>query len=185
MNIEKARLEELYIKKIRPALKDKLGLKNIMEVPKLSKIVLNVGVKGSVADSKIVQFVSDMLAKIAGQTPVKTLARKSIAGFKLRKGYPIGTKVTLRGKKMYELLDRLINLALPKVRDFRGVSPKFDRRGNYNLGIKEWSIFPEVDFGTENVYGLNITIDTTADKDEHAYELLKEFGMPFRSKAKE
>lgn len=179
--MNKARLEDLYIKEIRPKLKAGLGLKNIMEVPKISKIVLNVGIKEAVADSKAVQSVFDTIAKIAGQAPVKTLARKSIAGFKLREGMPIGVKVTLRRERMYKFLDKLINLALPKVRDFQGVTTRFDRRGNYNLGIKEWTIFPELDLEVgEKVHGMNITIQTTALNDAHGFELLKSFGMPFR-----
>lgn len=179
--MNKARLEELYTNEIRAKLQKELGLSNIMEVPKIAKIVLNIGVKEAVADSKSVQFVFDSLEKIAGQAPVKTLARKSIAGFKLREGMPIGVKVTLRRKKMYEFLDKLINLALPKVRDFQGVTTKFDRRGNYNLGIKEWTIFPEMDLEVgEKMHGMNITIQTTAANDVHGFELLKSFGMPFK-----
>lgn len=179
--MNKARLEELYTNEIRAKLQKELGLSNIMEVPKIAKIVLNIGVKEAVADSKSVQFVFDSLEKIAGQAPVRTLARKSIAGFKLREGMPIGVKVTLRRKKMYEFLDKLINLALPKVRDFQGVTTKFDRRGNYNLGIKEWTIFPEMDLEVgEKMHGMNITIQTTAANDAHGFELLKSFGMPFK-----
>jgi len=179
--MEKARLEKLYKKDIRPQLLKDLGLKNIMEVPKISKVVLNVGVKGVISDSKALQAVMDVIAKIAGQAPVRTLAKKSIAGFKLREGMPIGVKVTLRRKNMYDFLDKLVNLALPKVRDFQGVPTKLDRRGNYNLGIKEWTIFPEVDYETSGkVSGLNITIDTTAHNDEHGRMLLEKFGMPFR-----
>ncbi len=179
--MSKARLEELYTGSIKPELKKSLGLKNIMEVPKISKIVLNVGVKEAVADSKSVQSVLDAMRKIAGQQPVKTEARKSIAGFKLREGMPIGVKVTLRGDRMYEFLDKLISLALPKVRDFQGVPTKFDRGGNYNLGIKEWTIFPELDMQfSEKVHGMNITITTSTKNDAHAFELLKSFGMPFR-----
>lgn len=181
----KARLDELYSQKIRPKLQKELDLKNIMQVPRISKIVLNVGVKEAVGDSRVLQVVSDVLGKIAGQQPVKTHAKKSIAGFKIREGMPLGTMVTLRRKNMYEFLDRLINLALPQVRDFKGVSPRFDRRGNYNLGIKDWIIFPEVDYDTtDKFYGLNVTIETTAKNDEHAYRLLKEFGMPFRQEDK-
>lgn len=177
----KARLEELYHNEIRPQLQKSLELKNIMEVPKLSKIVLNVGVKDAVSDSKVLQTVMGVMGKIAGQAPVRTLARKSIAGFKLREGLPIGVKVTLRRRRMYEFLDRLINLALPKVRDFQGISPKFDGKGNYNLGIKEWTIFPEVDYDiTDKLYGMNLTFHTTASTDKQSYELLKNFGMPFR-----
>jgi large subunit ribosomal protein L5 len=179
--MKKARLEELYKKEIFPQLKEKLDKKNAMEVPKISKVVLNVGVRDAVSDSKVLQVVKDVLTKIAGQMPVKTLAKKSIAGFKLREGMPIGVMVTLRRKNMYEFLDRFISLALPKVRDFQGVPTKLDGRGNYNLGIKEWSIFSEVDFGaSEKLYGLNITIHTTATNDADGFELLKSFGMPFR-----
>lgn len=179
--MSKARLEELYIASIKPELKNRLGLKNVMQVPKISKIVLNVGVKEAIADSKVVQSVLDAMKRIAGQLPVKTEARKSIAGFKLREGMPIGVKVTLRGNKMYEFLDKLISLALPKVRDFQGVPTKFDRGGNYNLGVKEWTIFPELDLQySEKVHGMNITITTTTKNDMHAFELLKSFGMPFR-----
>lgn len=180
--MEKARLEELYNKTIRSALKEKLGLKNIMEVPKVSKIVLNVGVgKDAIADSKVLAGVTQTLEKISGQAAVRTLARKSIAAFKLREGMSIGAKVTLRGKNMYAFLDKLISLTLPKTRDFQGIPTGFDGRGNYNLGLKEISIFPEVDYDiNQKLYGLNITICTTARKDEHGLELLKEFGMPFR-----
>ena len=180
----KSRLKELYITEIRPKLKEELGLSNIMEVPKIAKVVLNVGVKEAVADSKIIQTVAQVITAISGQTPVKTKARKSIAGFKIREGMQLGVMVTLRGKNAYEFVDKLINLALPKVRDFQGVSPKFDGRGNYNLGVKEWNIFPEAESAgaQEKSHGLNITIHTTAKKDEHGYALLKNFGMPFRKK---
>ncbi|BDC34330.1 50S ribosomal protein L5 [Candidatus Dependentiae bacterium Noda2021] len=178
----KARLEEIYNSEIRSQLMTKLGLSNVMEIPKLEKIVLNVGVgKDAVSDSKVFDPVIKALTQIAGQAPVKTLARTSIAGFKLRKGMPLGVRVTLRKQRMYEFLDRLINLALPKVRDFQGVPTKFDGRGNYNLGIKEWIIFPEISYEiAEKVYGLNVTICTSAKSDEHGLELLKSFGMPFR-----
>lgn len=179
--MSKARLEEQYTNDFRSQLKKDLDLNNIMLVPKLEKIVLNVGVKDAVSDSKSLQKVEEVLQLISGQKPVRTKAKKSIAGFKLREGMPIGVKVTLRRKTMYEFLDRLINIALPKVRDFRGVPTKFDHRGNYNLGIKEWAIFPEVDYETAGkMRGLNITIATTAEKDQHARALLEKFGMPFR-----
>lgn len=179
--MQKSRLKELYNNELRSKLQGSLGLGNVMEVPKIEKIVLNVGVRDAVSDSKSVQLVHDVLSKIAGQTAVKTLARKSIAGFKLREGMPIGVMVTLRGDKMYAFLDKLINLSLPKVRDFQGVGTRLDRRGNYNLGIKEWSIFPEVSFEVgEKMHGMNISIQTSAEKDAHAFELLKSFGMPFR-----
>lgn len=181
----KSRLEDLYNSKVKPNLQKSLSLDNIMQVPKLSKIVLNVGVKEAVTDSKTLQVAVDALKKISGQNPVKTKARKSIAGFKIREGMPIGAMVTLRRKNMYDFLDKLINLSLPVVRDFRGVSDKFDRKGNYNLGIKEWVIFPELDLDSFNrVYGMNISIHTTAETDEQCYELLKEFGMPFKKKDK-
>jgi large subunit ribosomal protein L5 len=179
--MSKARLEELYVSKIRPELQKKLGLKNIMQIPKVTKIVLNVGVKDAVGDSKVLQTVMDSIAKISGQAPVKTLARKSIASFKLRDGMPIGVMVTLRKKNMYNFLDKLINLSLPKTRDFQGVASSFDGRGNYNLGLKEITIFPEVEYDiNQKPHGMNVTICTTASSDEHGVELLKSFGMPFR-----
>lgn len=179
--MNKARLEELYNKEIRAQLQATLGLSNSMETPKLTKIVLNVGVRDAVSDSKVLQKVVALVGKIAAQAPVKTLAKKSIAGFKLREGMPIGVKVTLRKKRMYEFLDRLIGLALPKVRDFQGVPSKFDGRGSYNLGVKELIIFPEIDYEvTDKLYGMNITIHTSARNDQQGYELLKSFGMPFR-----
>lgn len=181
MTMKKPRLEALYHEQLRPELKKKLGLKNIMEVPALKKIVVNVGVKDAVADTKVLQTASGVLATITGQLPVRTYAKKSIAGFKIRAGMPLGIKVTLRRRRMYEFLDRLINLALPKVRDFQGVPSKLDRQGNYNLGIKEWVIFPEVDYEvSDKVYGMNVTIHTSALNDDAARELLKGFGMPFR-----
>ncbi len=175
------RLKQEYEQKIRPALQKELGLKNIMEVPRINKIVLNIGVKEAVADSKELQKVKKKLAVIAKQAPVETVCKKSIAGFKIREGMKIGACVTLRNKKMYEFLDELINLALPRVRDFQGVSRKLDGRGNYNLGIKEWIIFPEAeDNGMEKAHGMNITIHTSALNDEHGFALLKQFGMPFK-----
>ena len=179
--MKKARLQSLYDDKIRSSLQKTLDLKNIMMVPKLSKVVINVGAKDAVNDSKAIKSILTVLEKIIGQRPVKTVARKSIAGFKLRAGMPIGVKVTLRGKKMYEFLDRLINLALPTMRDFQGVPVSFDKAGNYNLGIKEWIIFPEVDYDSgEKIRGLNISFDTTAKDSTGVFELLKGFGMPFR-----
>lgn len=179
--MKRARLEEKYNQEIRPQLQKDLGLANVMQVPKLDKIVINVGVKEALSNSKAIQVVMDGIALIAGQAPVKTMARKSIAGFKLREGMPIGVKVTLRKNKMYEFLDKLITLSLPTVRDFQGVTRKFDGRGNYNLGVKEWVIFPEIDYDvTDKVYGLNITIHTTAQDNESGLKLLESFGMPFR-----
>ncbi len=180
--MKKARLQEQYDSKMRSDLQKKLGLKNIMEVPKITQIVINVGAgKEIIADSKAGKVIAEVLGRISGQRPIMTKARKSIAGFKIREGMTLGAKVTLHGRAMYEFLDRLINVALPTVRDFRGVKANFDKFGNYNLGIKEWIIFPEVDYDvTDKVFGLNVTIGTSAQKSEHAYELLKGFGMPFR-----
>jgi large subunit ribosomal protein L5 len=179
--MEKARLEQRYVDDIRTKLYKQLGFANVNEIPSIEKIVLNVGIKEAAGDSKAIQNVMKIIGLIAGQKPVRTLARKSIAGFKLREGMPIGVKVTLRRRKMYEFLDKLVTLALPTIRDFQGISHKLDGRGNYNLGIKEWTIFPEVDFDmSEKIYGMNITIHTSALNDEHAAELLREVGMPFR-----
>jgi large subunit ribosomal protein L5 len=177
-----SRLGELYKTSLRAQLQKTLGLKNVMEVPKISKIVLNVGVgRDAVADSRSLGPVEKTLGSIAGQTPVRTFAHKSIASFKIREDMPLGVRVTLRKKKMFDFLDKLINLALPRVRDFQGVKTKFDGQGNYNLGIKEWNIFPEADvMGTEKIYGLNLTIHTTASDDLQGLELLKSFGMPFK-----
>jgi large subunit ribosomal protein L5 len=175
----RARLDARYNDVIRPALKDALGLSNIMQVPRLEKIVVNVGVKEAVSDSKILSTVMSTLNNIVGQKSVKTIAKKSIAGFKIREGMAIGACVTLRGRQMYIFLDKFINLALPKVRDFQGMSKKLDGRGNYNVGIKEWSIFPEVDTTQEKMFGMNITFHTSARTDEPAFKLLKEFGIPF------
>ncbi len=181
----KARFDEKYHTTLRAELQKKLGLKNIMEVPKLSKIVLNVGVKEAVGDSRILQHVSKVITAISGQIPITTKARKSIAGFKIREGMPLGVTVTLRRKVMYEFLDRLVNVALPNVRDFRGVKVAFDRGGNYNLGVKEWTVFPEAsNTALDKVYGMNITICTTAANDVQAHALLEAFNMPFRSKDK-
>lgn len=178
-----ARLEEIYRREIRPELQKKLGLKNIMEVPKIQKIVINIGAAGVVSDSKILQVIERVLARIVGQKPVRTKAKKSIAGFKLREGMPIGAVVTLRRKKMYDFLDKLLNLALPKVRDFHGVKDRLDGRGVYNLGIKDWMIFPELDRDfDEKSFGMNITIQTSAKNDDHGRELLKMFKMPFRKR---
>lgn len=178
----KPRLKELYDVSVKPRLKEILGLTNVMQTPKVVKVVLNVGVKEAVADSKILQHIVRVIEAISGQTPIRTVARKSIAGFKIREGMNIGVCVTLRGTHMYAFLDKLLNVALPKVRDFQGVSKKLDGRGNYNLGIKEWNIFPEAEQAGagDRSYGLNITIHTTAENDAQGFALLKEFGMPFR-----
>lgn len=180
--MKKTRLQEQYDSQLRPELQKQLGLKNVMEVPKINQIVINVGAgKDIISDSKVAKTIADVLGRISGQRAVMTKARKSIAGFKIREGMTLGAKVTLHGRSMYEFLDRLINVALPTVRDFQGVKANFDTFGNYNLGIKEWIIFPEVDYDiTDKVFGLNVTIGISAKKKEHAYELLKGLGMPFR-----
>ena len=179
-----ARLKEHYQKEVRKKLQDEFGIKNPMAVPKVEKVVLNMGMGEAISNSKILDSAVDELTTIAGQKPVVTKAKKSIAAFKLREGVPIGTMVTLRGEKMYEFLDRLINLALPRVRDFRGVPAKaFDGRGNYTLGIKDHLIFPEIDISkVDKSKGMNITIVTSAKNDEQARFLLKELGMPFGSR---
>lgn len=174
-------LGDVYQRELRGKLQQALGLKNIMEVPRLSKIVLNIGVKRAVGDTKTFQLVEQTLSAIAGQAAVRTNAKESIASFKIREGMPVGVRVTLRRKKMYTFLDKLIRLSLPKVRDFQGVSRTLDGNGNYNLGIREWSIFPEVDDATlTSSFGLNITMHTSASTDEHGYELLKMLGIPFK-----
>ena len=179
----KSRIEKLYREKIVPNLQKDLGCKNIMQVPRLSKIVLNIGVKDAVADSKVLNTVQEIIQNIAGQAVVRTRAKKSIAGFKLREGVAIGIMVTLRSKKMYDFLDKFINVALPRVRDFGGLPTKLDGNGNFNIGIKDWLIFPEVDYDKiDKVRGLNITIQTTAKNDSDAVELLKGFDMPFKRK---
>lgn len=178
--MEKTRLKELFDSSIRVKLQKALGISNVMAVPKLSKIVINIGVKDANADNKALAAAQEVLEAISGQKAVRTRARKSIAGFKLREGQAIGCKVTLRRHNMYSFLDKLINISLPRVRDFQGVPTKLDGRGNYNLGIKEWTIFPEIQRDiSDRVSGLNITIETTAKTDVLGYELLKEFGMPF------
>ena len=176
-----ARLKELYTKEVRKKLQDEFGIKNVMAVPKIEKVVLNMGMGEAIANAKILDAAVDELGQVTGQKPVITRAKKSIAAFKLREGVPIGTMVTLRGEKMYEFLDRLINVALPRVRDFRGVPTRaFDGRGNYTLGIRDHFIFPEIDIAkVEKSKGMNITIVTTARNDEQARFLLRELGMPF------
>ena len=176
-----ARLKELYMTEVRKKLQDEFGIKNPMAVPKIEKVVLNMGMGEAISNQKILDAAVDELTTITGQKPVVTKAKKSIAAFKLREGVPIGTMVTLRGEKMYEFLDRLINIALPRVRDFRGVASKsFDGRGNYTLGIRDHLIFPEIDpVKVDKSKGMNITIVTTAQTDEQARVLLRELGMPF------
>ena len=179
-----ARLKELYSKEVRQKLQSEFGIKNVMAVPKIEKIVLNMGVGEAIANAKVLDTAVDELSQIAGQKPVIRKAKKSIASFKLRAGVPIGTSVTLRGEKMYEFLDRLINIALPRVRDFRGVPTKsFDGRGNYTLGIRDHLIFPEIDYSkVDKSKGMNITIVTTAKNDDQARFLLRELGMPFSTR---
>ncbi len=176
------RLADKYKKDVVPALVKKFGYSSMMQAPKLEKICLNRGVNGAVTDKKLVDVAVDELSQITGQKAVSTMSKKDISNFKLRKAMPIGARVTLRGEKMYEFLDRLIAVALPRVRDFKGVNEKsFDGRGNYTLGVTEQIIFPEIDIDKVNkITGLDITFVTTADTDEEAYELLKELGMPFR-----
>lgn len=180
---EAPRLEKQYRETVIPALMKAFGYKNRMEVPKLDKIVINMGVGEAVNDSKKAKLAAEQLALIAGQKPVVTKARKAISTFKLRGGLGIGCKVTLRREKMYEFLDRLINIALPRVRDFRGVSGKsFDGRGNYALGLKEQIVFPEIDYDKiDEIRGMDIVICTTAKTDKEAHELLRGFNMPFQS----
>ena len=176
-----ARFRELFREKVVPELMTKFGYKSPMQVPRFEKITLNMGLGEGVTDKKLVESAVDDLANIAGQKPIVTKARKAIAGFKLREGMPIGAKVTLRGVRMYEFLDRLITVALPRVRDFRGLSPKFDGRGNYNLGVKEQIIFPEIDYDKIDVIrGLNISIYTSAKNDSDARSLLLGFNFPLR-----
>ncbi len=178
-----ARLQQIYREKVVPDLIAKFGYKSSMQVPRISKITLNMGVSEAVADKKVMEHATGDLTKIAGQKPVVTKAKKPIAGFKIRQGYPIGCMVTLRGARMYEFLDRLVTVALPRVRDFRGVSGRaFDGRGNYNIGVKEQIIFPEIEYDkVDAIRGLNISITTTAKTDDEAKALLAAFRFPFRN----
>ena len=177
-----ARLKERYQKEVAPAIAKEFGITNPMAIPRVQKVVLNMGMGEAIANAKILDTAADELRAITGQKPVITKAKKSIASFKLRQGMPIGVMVTLRGERMYEFLDRLVSIALPRVRDFRGVSPKaFDGRGNYTIGVREQLIFPEIDFNkVDKLRGMNISIITTARNDEQARALLKGLGMPFR-----
>ena len=178
-----ARLQHTFRDSIAPELMKQFGYTSIMQVPRITKITLNMGVGEAVADKKLLELAMGDLVKIAGQKPVTTKARKAIAGFKIRAGYPIGGMVTLRGNRMYEFLDRLVTVALPRVRDFRGISGRaFDGRGNYNLGVKEQIIFPEIEYDkVDKVRGLNISITTTAKSDDEAKALLIAFRFPFRN----
>ena len=178
-----ARLETEYKEKVLPALMKQFNYKSVMQVPKITKITINMGLGEAVADKKVLQSAVSDMEKISGQKPVITKARKSIAGFKIRDGMPIGCKVTLRRDKMYEFLDRLINISIPRIRDFRGMSAKsFDGRGNYTMGIKEQIIFPEIDYDKiDALRGMDITITTTAANDQEALALLKMFNFPFKN----
>jgi len=180
------RLKDKYKSEVIPALMKRFGYKSIMQVPKLEKIAINRGVNGAVNDKKLIDIALDELTTISGQKAIATMSKKDISNFKLRKNMPIGARVTLRGEKMYEFLDRLIAIALPRVRDFKGINEKsFDGRGNYTMGVTEQIIFPEIDIDKVNrITGMDITFVTSAQTDEEAYELLRELGMPFKNAAK-
>ena len=177
-----ARLKARYNDELKAKLKEELGIKNVMAIPRITKITLNMGVGAAATDKKLLEGAVADMQLIAGQKPVVTLARKSIAGFKIRDGWPIGCKVTLRGDRMYEFLDRLISIAIPRIRDFRGFSSKsFDGRGNYSMGLKEQIVFPEIDFDKiDRIRGLDITITTTARSDDEGRALMRAFGFPFK-----
>ncbi len=179
-----SRLQDFYRETVSGQLKDKFGYANVMQVPRIEKVTVNMGLGEAVSDKKIIDKATGDLAKITGQKPIVTKARKSVASFKIRDGYPIGAKVTLRRERMYEFLDRLINIALPRVRDFRGVSPKgFDGRGNFNLGVREQIIFPEINYDqVDAIRGMDIAITTSAASDEEGKALLDAFGFPFRAR---
>lgn len=176
-----SRLKEKYLKEVAPALAEKFGYKNVMEIPKIEKVIINMGVGEAVGNPKVLDAAVGDMTLISGQKPVLTRAKKSLAAWKLRAGMPIGAKVTLRGERMYHFMDKFMNVALPRVRDFRGVSPKaFDGRGNYSVGLKEQLIFPEIEYDKiDKLRGMNIIVVTTAKTDEEARELLKLMGMPF------
>lgn len=176
-----SRLKDFYKEQVAPQLKEKFAYKNVMQIPKIEKIVINVGAGEAKDNTKVIDSILEDLATISGQKPVVCVARKSVANFKIREGMKIGAKVTLRGEKMYEFLDRLLNLALPRVRDFRGINPKsFDGKGNYNMGIKEQLIFPEIEYDKiDKIRGMDISISTTAKTDDEARELLRLMGAPF------
>ena len=177
-----ARLQEQYSSELRDKIQKKLGLENVMQVPEITKITLNMGVGEAVADKKVLEHAVKDMTMIAGQKPLKTLAKKSVASFKIRDGYPIGCKVTLRRERMYEFLDRLVNIAIPRIRDFRGLNPKaFDRQGNYSMGVTEQIIFPEINYDQiDTIRGLDITITTTARSADEGRALLEAFNFPFK-----
>jgi large subunit ribosomal protein L5 len=178
-----SRLREKYVKDVVPALKKEFGYTNVMAIPKIQKVVVNMGLGEATANAKIIDVATDELGRITGQKPVVRRAKKSIAQFKVREGMPVGASVTLRGDRMYDFLDRLMSIALPRVRDFKGISPKgFDGRGNYTLGLKDQIIFPEIDYAkVEKLRGMNVTFVTTARSDEESKALLAYLGMPFRN----
>jgi|TARA_B110000902_G_scaffold264281_1_gene345345 large subunit ribosomal protein L5 len=178
-----SRLKEVYDNEIHAKLKEELGLKNVMEVPRITKITLNMGIGEALGDKKVLQHAVSDLTQIGGQKPVVTLARKSIAGFKVREGWPIGAKVTLRSERMYEFLDRLISISIPRIRDFRGISPKqFDGRGNFAMGVTEQIIFPEIDYDKiDKLRGMDVVITTTARNDDEGRALLRAFNFPLKS----
>jgi large subunit ribosomal protein L5 len=175
-------MKEQYSKEVVPALQNEFGYKNIMQVPRIEKITLNMGVGEAVGDKKLIESAVADLERLAGQKVVVTKARKSVAGFKIREGWPIGCKVTLRGERMWDFFDRLVHIAVPRIRDFRGLNPKsFDGRGNYSMGVREQIIFPEIEYDkVDKIRGLDITITTTAGTDDEGRELLKAFGFPFK-----
>ncbi len=178
-------LKKKYTEEIAPALMKEFGYKNVMQVPRLEKIIVNQGVGSAVADKKLIEVAQNELTTITGQKAIQTYSKKDISNFKLRKGMPIGTKVTLRRDKMYEFLDRLVAIALPRIRDFQGISDKLDGRGNYSLGIREQIIFPEIDIDKiTKIMGMEITFVTSTEKDEEAYALLRGFGLPFKNAKK-
>jgi large subunit ribosomal protein L5 len=177
-----ARLQEQYENELKSQIQQKLGLENVMQVPRIEKITLNMGVGEAVADKKVLENAVGDMEKIAGQKAIRTLARKSVAGFKIRDGYPIGCKVTLRRERMYEFLDRLVNIAIPRIRDFRGLNPKsFDKQGNYSMGVSEQIIFPEINYDEiDAIRGLDITISTSAKNADEGRALLEAFNFPFK-----
>ncbi len=181
------RLQQQYFEEVRPRLKEELGLTSMMQVPRIQKITLNMGVGEAKTEARALDAASEQLATIAGQRPQLRRARKSIAGFKLREGMPVGVRVTLRGARMWEFLDRLVAIALPRIRDFRGLSPRsFDGRGNFSLGVREQIIFPEINYDEiDTIRGLDVTITTTAESDEHALALLRELGLPFAERGEQ
>ena len=179
-----AKLHDLYKDTVVAELQTKFGYKSVMQVPRIEKITLNMGVGEAISDKKVLEHATNDLTAISGQKPVTTVARKSVAGFKIREGYPIGAKVTLRGERMWEFLERLISISIPRIRDFRGLNPKsFDGRGNYSMGVREQIIFPEIDYDKiDKIRGMDITITTSAKNNEEGHELLKAFNFPFKNK---